>query len=152
MSNSLQPHGLHQARPSCPSPLPKFISITSMMPSSHLILWHPLLLPSIFPSIGNFYNELSVHIRWPGTSASASVLPVNIRGWSPLRLTGLVSLLSKGLSGVFSSTTFQRHQLSGALPSYSSALTTICDHWEDHSLDYIDLCWESNVSAFQHTV
>ena len=73
-----------------------------------------------------------------GASASASVLPIKFQGWFPLRLTGLISSLSKGLSGVFSSTTFQRHQLSGALPSYSSALTTICDHWEDHSLDYID--------------
>ena len=46
--------------------LPKFTSITLVMPSSHLILWHPLfLLPSIFPSIRDFSNELAVHIRWP---------------------------------------------------------------------------------------
>ena len=45
-----------------------------------------------------------------GVSASASVLPVNIQGWSPLGLTGLISLQSKGLSGVFSSTTMQKHQ------------------------------------------
>ena len=45
--------------------LPKFMSIASVMPSSHLILWCPLLLPSIFPSIRNFSSELVVHIRWP---------------------------------------------------------------------------------------
>jgi len=53
-----------------------------MMPSNHLILCHPLLLlPSIFPSIRVFSNELILHIRWPstGVSASASVLPMNIQ-------------------------------------------------------------------------
>ena len=50
-----------------------------------------------------------------------SVLPVNIQDWSPLRLTGLISLLSKGLSGVFSSTTVWRHQFFGALPSLQSS-------------------------------
>ena len=54
-------------------------------------------------------------------SASESVLSVNIQGWSPLRLTGLISLLSKGLSGVFSSTTDKRHQFFGILPSLQSS-------------------------------
>ena len=45
--------------------LPKFMSVESMMPSNHLILCHPLLLPSIFPSIRVFFNESTVHIRWP---------------------------------------------------------------------------------------
>jgi len=83
--------------------LPKFIFFASVMPSSHLIIWCPLFfLSSIIPSIRDFSNELSVHIRWPNTGASAStlVLPVNIQGWSLLRLTGLISLLSVGLSGV----------------------------------------------------
>ena len=53
-------------------------------------------------------------------SALASVLPVNIQGWSPLRLTGLISLLSKGLSGVFSSTTVRRHQFFGTQASLQS--------------------------------
>ena len=87
-----------------------------------------------------------------GASASASVLPVNIQSWSPLRLTGLISLLSKGLSGVFSSTTVQRHQFFGILLLYGPALTTIHDLWEKRSLDYMDLCWQDDVSAFQHTV
>ena len=77
---------------------------------------HPLsrssLLPSIFPSISVFSNELALCIRWPKywTSASAPVLPVNIQGWFPFGLTGLISLLLKGLSRVFSSTTIRSHQ------------------------------------------
>ena len=53
-----------------------------------------------------------------GTSASASVLPMNIQGWFPLGLTGLISLLSKGLSRVFSSTTIWKHQFYGAQPFF----------------------------------
>ena len=91
----------------------KLMSIESVMPSSHLILCHPLLLlPSIFPSIGSF----PVSHLFPsggqitGVSASASVLPVNIQDWSPLGWTSWISLQSKGLSRVFSNTTVQKHQ------------------------------------------
>ena len=103
----------------------KLTSIRSVMPSSHLILWHPLiLLLLIFPSIWDFSMSrvFASDDQNTGASASASVLPVNIQGWSPLRLTGLISLLSKGLSGVFSSTTVWRHQFFGILPPlwYSS--------------------------------
>ena len=52
-----------------------------------------------------------------GASASTSVLPMNIQDWFPLRLTGLISLQSKGLSRVFSNTTVQKHQFFGAQPS-----------------------------------
>ena len=86
----------------------KFTSIESAMLSNHLVLCCPLLLlSSIFPSIKVFSNELTLHIRWQsiGASASASVLPMNIQCWFLLRLTGLISLQSKGLSTVFSSTT-----------------------------------------------
>ena len=70
MSNSLQPHELQHARPPCPSPTsgvhPKLMSIESMMPSSHLILCHPLLLLSpIHPSIRVFSNESTLRMRWP---------------------------------------------------------------------------------------
>ena len=101
--------------------LPKFMFFASVMPSSNLILWCPLLfLPSIFPSIRDFSIELSVSDNQnPG--ASASVLPVNIQSWSPLKLTGLISLLSKGLSRVFSKTTVWRHQFFGILPSLQSS-------------------------------
>ena len=75
----------------------KLTSINSVMPSNHLILCHPLpLLPSIFPSIRIFSNESAVS-QCIGASDSASVLPINIQGWVPLGLTGLIFLLSKGL-------------------------------------------------------
>ena len=95
----------------------KHMSIESVMPSNHLILCCPLLLPpSIFPSIRIFSNESVLHIRWPniGVSASASALPMNIQDWFPLGLTGLISLQSKRLSRVFSNTTVQKHQFFSA--------------------------------------
>ena len=101
----------------------KFTSIESVMPSNHLILYcHPLLLPSIFPSIGIFSNELALRIGQSiGTSASASVLPMNIQGQFPLGLTGLIALQYKGLSRVFSSTTIQKRQFFSSQPSLWSS-------------------------------
>ena len=92
---------------------PKPMSIESMMPSSHLILCRPLLLPpSIFPSIRVFSNNqfYASGGQSIGVSASASVLPMNIQdlGW-----TDWISLQSKGLSRVFSNTTVQKHQFFG---------------------------------------
>ena len=84
------------------------ISLESTLPPNHLILYHPLLLlPSIFPSIRSFLMSqfFTSGGQSIGVSASASVLPMNIQGWFPLGLTGLIPLLSKGLSRVFCSTT-----------------------------------------------
>ena len=96
----------------------KLMSIELVMPSNHLILCPRLLLPSIFPSIRVFswVNSASGD-QSTGASTSASVLPVNIKSWFPLGLTGLISLLSKGLSRVLASTTVQKHQFFGAQPS-----------------------------------
>ena len=93
--------------------LPKLMSIKSVMPSNHLILCCPLLLPSILPSIRVFLNESVLCIRWPSVTvlASASVLLMNIQDWFPLDLTSWISLQSKGLSKVFSNTTFQKHSV-----------------------------------------
>ena len=91
-------------------------TIELVMPSNHLILCHLLLLlPSIFPSIRVFSNESVLHIWWSkcGDSDSASILPMNIQGWSPLGWTDWISLQSKGLSRVFSNTTLQKHQFIG---------------------------------------
>ena len=106
---------VHQASLSITNPLSllKLMSIELVMPSNRLILCHPLLLlPSIFPSIRVFSNEPALHIGGQiiEPSALASVLPMNIEGWFPLGLTGLISLLSNGLSRVFSNTTVQKHQ------------------------------------------
>ena len=99
----------------------KLMSIESVMPSSHLILYRPfLLLPSIFPASGSF--PMSQFFTSGGqsieASASASVLPMNIQDWFPIGLTGLIFLLSKGLSRVFFNTTVQKHQLFGAQLSF----------------------------------
>ena len=87
------------------------------MPFSHLILWHPLLLlSSSFPASESFLLSqlLASGDQNIGASAVASVLPVSIQGWFSLGLTSLISLLSKGLSRVFSRTTVQRHEFFGA--------------------------------------
>ena len=96
----------------------KLMSIESVMPSNHLILCRPLLLPpSIFPSIRVFSNESALPIRWPkywSFSFNISLLPMNIRDWFPLGWTGWISLQSKGLSRIFSNTTGQKQQFFGA--------------------------------------
>ena len=105
--------------------LPEFAQImytNSVLPSNHLILLrHPLLfLPSIFPTSGSFgMSRMSASGgQSTGALASASVPPMNIQGWFPLGLTGLISLLSKGLSRAFSNTTVQKHLFFG----YQSSL------------------------------
>ena len=102
---------------------PKPMSIELVMPSSHLILCHPLLLlPPTAPSIRVFPNESTLCMRWPsiGVSASTSVLPMNTQEWSPLGWTGWIALQSKELSRVFSNTTVQKHQFFCAQPSSQS--------------------------------
>ena len=90
-------------------------SIKSVMPSSHLILCRPLLLPpSIFPSFFPMSQFFASGGQSIGASASASVLPMNTQDWSPLGCTGWISLQSKGLSRVFSNTTVQKHQFFSA--------------------------------------
>ena len=95
---------------------PRLMSIKSVMPSSHLILCRPLLLPPIPPSIRVFSNESTLHRRWPKYwSFSFSINPSSeYSGLISLGLTGLISLRSKGLSRVFSNTTIQKHQFFGA--------------------------------------
>ena len=91
----------------------KFMSIELVMTCNHLIFCCPfLLLPSIFPSIRVFSNELALCIRWPKyRSFSFSISPYNeYSGLTSFRWTGWISLQSKGLSRVFSSTTVQKHQ------------------------------------------
>ena len=95
---------------------------------------------AFFPSIRVFSNE------------SAPVLPVNIQGWYSSGLTGLIFLLSKGLSRIFSSTTVQKHQFFGAQPSLWSHSHIHTWLVEKHSFDYMCLNQQSDVSAFWYTV
>ena len=131
MSNSLWPHGLQQARLPFPSISPAAsFDISNSCPLSQ---WcHPTISFSVtpfsfcsqpFPASGPFPvsqlfksggQSFSFKI---GDSASASVLPMNIQGWFPLGLTSLISLKSKGLSRVFSSTTVGKHQFFSTHPS-----------------------------------
>ena len=103
----------------------KLMCIELVMPSNHLVLCHPLLLPSVFPSIRVFSNELALRIRWP-KYRSFSISPSSEYSGFPLGLTGLIFLQSKGLSRVFSNTTVQKHQFFSAQPSsqYNSHIHT----------------------------
>ena len=93
--------------------LRKLMSIESVMPSSHLILSHPLLLPSIFPSIRVFSNVWSLRIKWPKYwSFSFSISPsIEYSGLISFRLDWFDLIdVQGGLSRVFSNTTVQKHQ------------------------------------------
>ena len=118
VSDSLQPHGLQHARPPSPSPTPRVYSN-----SCPLSWWcHPGISSSVipfssrlqsFPASGSFQMSkfLAPGGRSIGVSVSASILPMSIQDWFPLGWTSWMSLQSKGLSRVFSSTTVQKHQL-----------------------------------------
>ena len=120
VSDSLQPHGLQHARLPCPSPTHGAYSnscalsrwchpaISSSVPFSSRLQSFPA--PGSFP-MTQFFTSGGQSI---GVSASTSVLPLNIQDWFPSGLTGLISLQSKGLSRVFSSTTIQNHQFFAA--------------------------------------
>ena len=114
MSESLQPHESH-SMPDLPvhhqlPELTQLMSIESVMPSSHLMPFSSF--SQFLPASGSF--PMSQLFAWGGqsigVSASASVLPMNNQDWSSLGWTGWISLQSKGLSRVFSSTTVQKHQ------------------------------------------
>ena len=113
----------------------KLMSIEPVIPSNHLILCHPLLLPSsIFSSIRVFSNETALCFRWPkywSLSISSSNSGLISLGW-----TGLISLLYMRLSRVFSSITVQKHQFFSVQPSLWSTLAFIHDYWKNCSSDY----------------
>ena len=140
MSSSLWPHESQHARPPCPPPTPGVHS--NSCPSSW---WcHPAILSSVVP-FSSCPQSLPASQSFPmsqlftwggqstGVSALASFFPKNTQGWSPLEWTGWISLQSKGLSRVFSNTTVQTHL--GLSFLHSLTLTSIHDHWKNHSLD-----------------
>ena len=127
VSDSLWPHESQHARPPCPSPTPGVFS--DSRPSSWW--YHPAISSSVIP-FSSCPQSLPASKSFPvsqlfawggqsiGVSASASVLPMNTQDWSPLQCTGWISLQSKWLSRVFSSTTVQKHQFFGAQLSSQS--------------------------------
>ena len=141
VSDSLWPHELQHSRPPCPSPTP------GVYPNScPLSRWcHPTISSSVvpfsscpqsFPVSGSFQMSqfFASGGRSIGVSASASVLPMNTQDWSPLGWTGWISLQSKGLSRVFSHTTFKNINLVLSF-LYSPTLTSIHDYWKNHRLN-----------------
>ena len=121
--NLLRPHGLHHSRLPCLSLSPRAFSN-----SCPLSQWcHPTIsssvtsfsfCPHFSPTSGSFLIScfFTSGNQSVGASTTASILPMNLQGWFPLGLTGLISLQSKELSRVFSNTTIQKHQLFGVLP------------------------------------
>ena len=157
ISDSLWPHGLQHSRlPGLTAnsrSLFKLMPIEVVMPSNHHILCHHfLLLPSIFPSITVFPNESVLHIRWPkGWSLSFSIsFPVNIKGWFPLALTGLISLQSKGISNL------QHHNLKAPIlgksalfmDEVSNSYMTTAKKAKLWLYGCLSTKWQSDASAF----
>ena len=128
VSDSLWPHGLQQARPTCPSPSPRACPSScslhwwccSAISSSDALFSPSALDLSKHQGLSQWVASLHHMTKILELQLQHQSLPVNIQGWSSLRLTNLISLLSQGLSGVFSSTAVQRHQLFGILPSLQS--------------------------------
>ena len=146
VSDSLLPHESQHAMLPCPSPTPR-VYPNSRPPSwwCHPAMWSSVVhfssCPQSLPASGSF--PMSQLFAWGGqsigVSASTSVLPMNTQDWSPLGYTGWISLQSKGLSRVFSNRSFEpqfKSINSWALSFlHSPTLTSIHDHWKNHSLD-----------------
>ena len=140
MSDSLQPHGRQHARPPCLSPNPgslfKLISIESVMPSSHLMLCHPRLLPpSIFPSIRVFSIESALRIRWPKYWSFSISPSTEYSGLIYFRMDWLDLLVVQGTL----KSLLQHHSSKASILQCSAffrvQLTSIHDHRKNHSLD-----------------
>ena len=142
VSDSLRPHEPQHARPPCPSQTPRVYP----NPCSSSWWCHPAIsfsigpfssCPQSLPASGSF--PMSQLFTWggqsTGVSASASVLPMNTQNWSPLGWTGWISLQSKALSRVFSSTIVQKHQFFST--QLSSQSNSHIHTWplENHSLE-----------------
>ena len=127
------------------------MSIESVMPSNHLILFHPLLLPSILPSVSFFSNESFLCIRWPKYwSFSFSTSNSNeYSGLIPFRMDWCDLLAVQGTLKRL----LQHHNLKASVVQLSAFFmvqltTSVQDYWKKQSFDYTDLCRQSDVSAF----
>ena len=115
------------------------MSMESVMPSNELILCRPFsFCLQSFPASGSFpVSQLFTSGGQSiGASASASILPMNIQGWSPLGLTGLISLLSKGFSRIFCSTTVWKHQIFGV--QHRRCFMAKSSLWSNSSLRFLE--------------
>ena len=149
MSNSLWPPWVAACQTSLSFTVSRSLLRFMVMISSHLILYCTLfLLPQSFPASGSF--PLSLLFVWGSQNIGApvSVLPMNIQDWFPLGWL-VWSSYSPGYSQE-SSPTSQYESINSLVPSllYNPTLAPVHDYWKNHSFDYTDLCWQSNVSAF----
>ena len=154
LSNSVRLQGPQHSRSPCPSPSPRACS--NSCPWSQ---WcHPTILSSVIPfsCLQSFPASGSFLMSWLftssgqsiGASASASVLPMNIQGWCPSGLSGLISLQFKGLSRVFSNATVQKPQFFSAQLSLWSNSHIHTWLLENCTFDYIDLCQQNWCHCF----
>ena len=158
MSNSSWPHGLQHARLPCPSPTPRACS--NLCPSSQ---WcHPTISSSVVPfssclqsflvsgsfPVSQFFASSGQSWR----SASTSVLPLNIQDWLSLGLTGLSPCSSRDSQASFPTPQFKSINSLALRHLHSPALTSIHDHWKNHSLDSTDLSRQSNVSPLEYAI
>ena len=128
--------------------LPKFIFIASVMPSSHLVLWCPLLLPSVFSQHQGLYQcVICLHHSPKYWSFSFSISPSN-------EYSGLIffriewfDLLVQGTRKSLLQHHNSKHSSAFSL-LYGPILTSVHDWWKSHTFDYTKLCWLSDVSAF----
>ena len=127
----------------------KLMSTELVIPSNHLILCCPLLLlPSIFPSIKVFSNESILCIRWP-KYWSFSISPS--KEYSALisfRIDWFDLLAVHGTQESSPAPQFKSNSCSALSLLYAPALAPAHDYWKNHSFDYRDLCWQSDISAF----
>ena len=143
--------------------MPGFLSIINSRVCSNscpLSQWcHPTISSSVipcssclqyFPASGSFPTSWLFESGGQsiGASASVSVLPMHFQDWFPLGLTGLISMLSKGLSRVSPARQFKSINSSAFSLLYGSTLTSVHDYWKNHSFDYMDFCQQSDASAF----
>ena len=129
----------------------KLMSIESVMPSNLLILCRPLFLPlSIFPSIRVFSNESALHITWPKYwSLSFSISPSNgYPGLISFRIDWFELLAVQGTQESSQAPQFEITNSLALSLLNGPTLTSVRDHWKNHSFDYMDFCWQSDVSAF----
>ena len=125
------------------------MSIELVMLSHHLIFCHPLLLPSVFPSIKVFSNESALRIRWPKYWSFSISHSSEYSGLISFRIDWLDLLAVQGTLKSLP----QHHSSEASILQHSAfvivqLLTSIRDYWENHSFGYTDLCWQSNLSAF----
>ena len=125
------------------------MSIESVMAFNHLILCCPLLLlPSVSPRIRVFSNEPALHIRWPNYWSFSYISPFSeYSGLIPFSIDWFDLLAVQGT--LESSPAPQLESINSlALSLYGPTLTSIHDYWKNYSFDNIDVCWQSDVSAF----